>query len=65
MERFLSVFGNFIKPLSSIPASDVFLAPPVSVDDLALATINAITDDDVFGVFTIEQIKEAAAKVKA
>lgn len=65
VERFLSVFGNFIKPLSSIPASDVFLAPPVSVDDLALATINAITDDDVFGVFTIEQIKEAAAKVKA
>lgn len=65
VEKFLSVFGNFIKPLSSIPASDVFLAPPVSVDDLALATINAITDDDMFGVFTIEQIKEAASKVRA
>lgn len=65
VEKFLSVFGNFIKPLSSVPASDIFLAPPVSVDDLALATINAITDDDVFGVFTIEQIKEAAAKVRA
>ncbi|CAK9309532.1 unnamed protein product [Citrullus colocynthis] len=64
-EKFLSVFGNFLKPLSSIPASDIFLAPPVSVDDLALATINAVTDDDVFGVFTVEQIKEAAAKVRA
>jgi hypothetical protein len=26
--------------------------------------VNAVTDDDFFGVFTIEQIKEAAAKVK-
>ncbi|XP_022159503.1 uncharacterized protein At1g32220, chloroplastic isoform X1 [Momordica charantia] len=65
VEKFLSTFGNFIKPLSSLPASDVFLAPPVSVDDVALATVNAITDDDFFGVFTIEQIKEAAAKVRA
>ncbi|XP_023534788.1 uncharacterized protein At1g32220, chloroplastic [Cucurbita pepo subsp. pepo] len=65
VEKILSALGNFIKPLSSIPASDIFLAPPVSVDDLALATINAIGDDDMFGVFTIEQIKEAAAKVRA
>ncbi|XP_077237759.1 NAD(P)-binding Rossmann-fold superfamily protein isoform X2 [Tasmannia lanceolata] len=64
LERFLSTIENFTKPLSSLPASDLLLAPPVSVDDLGLAVVNAVTDDDVFGVFTIEQIKEMAAKVK-
>ncbi|XXG75564.1 hypothetical protein AAC387_Pa08g0107 [Persea americana] len=64
LERFLQATENITRPLSSLPASDLLLAPPVSVDDVALAVINAVTDDDVFGVFTIEQIKEAAAKVK-
>ncbi|KAF8032533.1 hypothetical protein BT93_D1441 [Corymbia citriodora subsp. variegata] len=64
VERILQAVENFTKPLSSLPASDIFLAPPVSVDDVALAVINAVSDDDVFGIFTIEQIKEAAAKVK-
>ncbi|KAK6947376.1 NAD(P)-binding domain [Dillenia turbinata] len=64
LERLLNATGNFTKPLSSLPASDLLLAPPVSVDDVAFAVINAVIDDDVFGVFTIDQIKEAAAKVK-
>ncbi|XP_058085941.1 uncharacterized protein At1g32220, chloroplastic [Magnolia sinica] len=64
LERFLSAAENFTKPLSSLPASDLLLAPPIKVDDVALAVINAVTDDDFFGVFTIEQIKEAAAKVR-
>lgn len=64
LEKILQAVENFTKPLSSLPASDIFLAPPVSVDDVALAVINAVSDDDVFGIFTIEQIKEAAAKVK-
>ncbi|XP_030524704.1 uncharacterized protein At1g32220, chloroplastic isoform X2 [Rhodamnia argentea] len=64
VERILQALENFTKPLSSLPASDILLAPPVSVDDVALAAINAVSDDDVFGIFTIEQIKEAAAKVK-
>lgn len=64
MEKFLNVIENFTKPLNSLPASDLLLAPPVSVDDVALAVINAVTDDDFFGVFTIEQIKEAAAALK-
>ncbi|OWM64172.1 uncharacterized protein At1g32220, chloroplastic isoform X2 [Punica granatum] len=64
IERILSATENFTKPLSSLPGSDLFLAPPVSVDDVALAVINAVTDDDFFGIFTIEQIKEAAAKVR-
>lgn len=65
IEKILSATENFIKPLRSLPASDVVLAPPVSVDDVAFAVINAVKDDDFFGIFTIEQIKEAAAKVKA
>ncbi|KAI8530552.1 hypothetical protein RHMOL_Rhmol11G0068600 [Rhododendron molle] len=64
LERFLSATENFTKPLSSLPGSDLFLAPPVSVDDVALAAINGVVDDDFFGVFTVEQIKEAATKVR-
>ncbi|TKY70060.1 3-dehydrosphinganine reductase [Spatholobus suberectus] len=63
-ERILRAIENFTKPLSSLPASDLLLAPPVSVDDVALAVINGVTDDDFFGVFTIDQIKEAANKVR-
>ncbi|GLT80602.1 hypothetical protein SLA2020_520330 [Shorea laevis] len=64
LERILQAVENFTKPLSSLPASDLLLVPPVSVDDVAFAVINAVTDDDFFGIFTIDQIKEAAAKVK-
>ncbi|XP_062146457.1 uncharacterized protein At1g32220, chloroplastic [Alnus glutinosa] len=64
VERILRATESFTKPLSSLPASDLLLAPPVSVDDVALAVINAISDDDFFGIFTIEQIKEAAEKVR-
>ncbi|XP_027084787.1 uncharacterized protein At1g32220, chloroplastic-like [Coffea arabica] len=65
LDRFLSATENFIKPLSSLPGSDLLLAPPVSVDDVAYAVINAIGDDGFFGVFTIEQIKEAAAAIRS
>ncbi|XP_021318326.1 uncharacterized protein At1g32220, chloroplastic isoform X1 [Sorghum bicolor] len=64
LERLLSSVENFTKPLNSLPASDLILAPPVSVDDVAYAVINGVVDDSFFGVFTIEQIKEAAAKVR-
>ncbi|CAL8155667.1 unnamed protein product [Prunus armeniaca] len=64
VERIMSATENFTKPLSSLPASDLLLAPPVSVDDVALAVINGIRDDDFFGIFTIAQIKEAADKVR-
>ncbi|KAG5007819.1 hypothetical protein JHK85_026361 [Glycine max] len=63
-EKILRAIENFTKPLSSLPASDLLLAPPVSVDDVALAVINGVTDDDFFGVFTIDQIKDAANKVR-
>ncbi|KAL4601834.1 hypothetical protein ACB092_10G010600 [Castanea dentata] len=64
VERILRATESFTRPLSSLPASDLLLAPPVSVDDVALAAINAVSDDDFFGIFTIEQIKEAAEKVR-
>lgn len=64
IERLLNATASFTKPLSSLPASDLILAPPVSVDDVASAAINAVKDDDCFGVFTIDQIKQAAAGVK-
>ncbi|XP_074329182.1 uncharacterized protein At1g32220, chloroplastic isoform X1 [Apium graveolens] len=64
LEKLLLATQNFTRPLNSLPASDLLLAPPVSVDDVALAVVNAVKDDDIFGVFTIEQIKEAAANVK-
>lgn len=64
LEKLLSSVENFTKPLSSLPASDLILAPPVSVDDVAYAVINGVIDDSFFGVFTIEQIKEAASKVR-
>ncbi|KAJ4894959.1 hypothetical protein Rs2_21753 [Raphanus sativus] len=62
LDKIYSAAESFIRPLRSLPASDLLLAPPVNVDDLALAVINAVKDDDFFGIFTIEQIKEAAAK---
>ncbi|GJS73040.1 putative ribonuclease H-like domain-containing protein [Tanacetum coccineum] len=46
-----------------LPISNVILAPPVSVDDVTLVAINAVKDDDCFGVFTIDHIKEVAAGV--
>lgn len=65
LEKFLLATENFTKPLNSLPATDLLLAPPVSVDDVAFAVVNAVIDDDYFGIFTIEQIREAAAALKA
>ncbi|KAF1873417.1 hypothetical protein Lal_00027455 [Lupinus albus] len=65
VERFLKAIENFTKPLSSLTASDLILAPPVSVDDVASAVINGVTHDDFFGIFTIHQIKEAAEILRA
>ncbi|KAF8092251.1 hypothetical protein N665_0420s0018 [Sinapis alba] len=65
LDKIYDAAERFIRPLRSLPASDLLLSPPVKVDDLALAVINAVKDDDIFGIFTIEQIKEAAAKMRA
>lgn len=60
LERALAAAASFIRPLQKLPASDLLLAPPVSVDDVAVAAIRALQDDYYFGIFTIEQIKEMA-----
>ncbi|GJS95954.1 putative reverse transcriptase domain-containing protein [Tanacetum coccineum] len=62
-QRLLNAAASFTKPSSSLPASALILAHLVCVDDVALAAINAVKDDDCFGVFTIDQIKEVAARV--
>ncbi|PHU20078.1 hypothetical protein BC332_11229 [Capsicum chinense] len=54
VEKLLRATESFIKPLNSLP--------PVSVDDVAYAVINAIKDDDCFGIFTIEQIKRSSRR---
>lgn len=64
LERLLLAAERFTRPLASLPASDLLLVPPLSVDDVAFASIYALKDDDFFGVFTVEQIKEAAAKTR-
>ncbi|KAK8970011.1 hypothetical protein KSP40_PGU017307 [Platanthera guangdongensis] len=64
LERLLLAAERFTRPLASLPASDLLLVPPVRVDDVAFASIYALKDDDFFGVFTVEQIKEAAAKAR-
>ena len=64
LEKFLQATESFTKPLNALPASDLVLTPPISVDDLALAVVNAVRDDDMFGIFTVDQIKQAAANVK-
>lgn len=61
LEKVLAATKTITRPLSSLPASDLFFAPPVSVDDVAYAAIKAVTDDDVFGIQTIEQIKELSS----
>uniref|UniRef100_A0A803L663 NAD-dependent epimerase/dehydratase domain-containing protein n=1 Tax=Chenopodium quinoa TaxID=63459 RepID=A0A803L663_CHEQI len=63
-EKILSATENFVRPLNFLPASDLLLAPPVNVDDVALAVVNAVRDDGMFGIFTIDQIKQAAKNVK-
>lgn len=63
-EKVLQATESFTKPLNALPASDLVLVPPVSVDDLALAVVNAVRDDEMFGIFTVDQIKQAAANVK-
>ena len=65
LDKFLDSTKSFTRPLQSLPGSDLFIAPPVSVDDVAYAAIKAVTDDDVFGIQTIEQIIELSSAIRA
>lgn len=60
LEKLLAATATLTRPLLNLPASDLLLAPPTSVDDVAIAVVRAVDDDSVFGTFNIEQIKEMA-----
>jgi nucleoside-diphosphate-sugar epimerase len=52
--------GKALKPLAAIPGSDVLLAPPVSVDDVASAAVRCATGQHPAGVYDIEGITRIA-----
>lgn len=60
LEKILEATATFTRPLQNLPASDLLLAPPTSVDDVAAAVIRALVNDYYYGIFTIDQIKEMA-----
>ena len=60
LEKFLAATATFTRPLQNLPASDLLLASPVNVDDVAAAVIKAVVQDEYYGIYTIEQIKEMA-----
>lgn len=60
LERVLAATASFTRALQNLPASDLLLAPPTSVDDVAVAAVRALQDDYYFGIFNIEQIKDMA-----
>jgi len=60
LTKLLAATSAFTRPLKNLPGSDLFLAPPVSVDDLANAVVKAVSDNDIFGTFNIEQIVSMA-----
>jgi uncharacterized protein YbjT (DUF2867 family) len=60
LKKLIAATSAFTRPLKNLPASDLFLAPPVSVDDVANAVVKAVSDNDIFGTFNIEQIDSMA-----
>ncbi|KAG0568408.1 hypothetical protein KC19_6G017500 [Ceratodon purpureus] len=60
LEKVLAATASLTRPLQNLPASDLLFAPPTSVDEVALAAVRALNDDEYFGIFTIEQIKDMA-----
>lgn len=63
LEKFLADFKDATKFLSNLPASDLLLAPPVSVADVARAAIKAVIDEEVKGVYDIDGIKELSSSL--
>ncbi|KAG0553593.1 hypothetical protein KC19_12G023700 [Ceratodon purpureus] len=63
LEKLLEATATFTRPLQNLPASDLLLASPVNVDDVAAAVIRALIYDYYYGIFTIEQIKDMAKEM--
>lgn len=64
LEKLLEAAAGITRPLAALPGSDLLLAPPVSVDDVARAVLRAATDENVFGILNIQQIKDLARYVR-
>jgi hypothetical protein len=63
LEKLLVQTEVYTRPFAKLPACDVLFAPPVSVKDVALATLQAMRDDSIRGIIDIKKIKEIAASV--
>ena len=63
LEKLLEATSTFTRPLQNLPASDLLLASPVNVEDVAAAVIRALVHNYYYGIFTIEQIKDMAKTV--
>ena len=59
-KRISATTTSITQPFQKLPASNLMLAPPTSVNDIAITALTALKDDDYFELFTIEQIKEMA-----
>ncbi|GJP46669.1 hypothetical protein CLOM_g5931 [Closterium sp. NIES-68] len=64
LEKLLSATKDITKLFSPLPASDLLLAPPVDVADLAAVAVRAVVDDSVAGMYDIEGIKQLASGFK-
>lgn len=63
LERLLAQTKVYTRPFANLPASDLLLAPPVSVNDVAITALQAMKNDSITGILNIENIKEIAASV--
>jgi hypothetical protein len=63
LEKLLDATATITRPLQNLPASDLLLASPVDVDDVAAAVITAVVQDSYYVIFTIEQIKSMAKEL--
>lgn len=63
LDRFLAATKDFTKIFSLLPASDLLLAPPVDVEELAKVAVQGVVDGSMAGVFTIDEIKAMAASL--
>eukprot|EP00898_Chlorokybus_atmophyticus_P005551 jgi/Chlat1/5998/Chrsp4S06306 len=60
LEQVLKLTAPVTKVFSGIPGSDILLAPPVSVEQVARAAVKAAKDDSITGVLDIDKIKQIA-----
>eukprot|EP00271_Cylindrocystis_brebissonii_P000666 TRINITY_DN10830_c0_g1_i2.p1 TRINITY_DN10830_c0_g1~~TRINITY_DN10830_c0_g1_i2.p1 ORF type:complete len:365 (+),score=54.85 TRINITY_DN10830_c0_g1_i2:90-1184(+) len=60
LEALLAATERFTKPLQKVPGSDVLLAPPIDVEDVARVAVRAVQRKELFGVVSLAEMKETA-----